>query len=143
MKTLSFQVPETVFGALRKAPDEFVQEMRIAAAVKWYEQGDISQGQAAEIAGLTRADFINALSRYKVSPWQYTASELQEELAADSTDVEPRTKLSLRQIAALPISERHKVLAYSIALTAEDFFHDSDLTEFSVLDGEDWDAEND
>ena len=54
--------------------------MRIAAAVKWYELGEISQGKAAEIAGLTRADFINALSRYQVSPWQDTQTELQEEL---------------------------------------------------------------
>lgn len=81
MKTLSIQLPETVFSALRKNPDEFVQEMRIAAAVKWYELGEISQGKAAEIAGLTRSDFINALSRYQVSFVQYTPQELAEELA--------------------------------------------------------------
>src|SRR5262249_52629460 len=34
----------------------------------------------AEIAGLTRADFINALSRLKVSPFQYTPEELRSEL---------------------------------------------------------------
>jgi predicted HTH domain antitoxin len=42
--------------------------------------GYISQGKAAEIAGLTRADFINALSRFKVSPFQYTPEELRSEL---------------------------------------------------------------
>jgi predicted HTH domain antitoxin len=54
--------------------------MRIAAAVKWYELGRFSQGRAAEIAGLTRAGFIDALSRYKVSPFQYSTEELAEEL---------------------------------------------------------------
>ena len=63
MRTIPIQLPETVFSALRKNPKEFVEEMRIAAAVKWYELGEISQGKAAEIAGLTRAEFINALSR--------------------------------------------------------------------------------
>jgi Uncharacterised protein family (UPF0175) len=46
--------------------------MRIAAAVKWYELGDISQAKAEVIAGLTRAKFINTLSRYEVKFMQYT-----------------------------------------------------------------------
>ncbi|MBO3457992.1 UPF0175 family protein [Aetokthonos hydrillicola Thurmond2011] len=81
MKNVSMEFPDSVFSALRKAPDEFAQEMRIAAAVKWYEIGEISQGKAAEIAGLNRAEFINILSRYKVSPFQYTNQELAEEIA--------------------------------------------------------------
>lgn len=81
MTTLAVELPESVFSALRRTPTEFVQEMRIAAAVKWYELGQLSQGKAAEVAGLTRAEFIEALSRFQVSPFQYTAEELAEDLA--------------------------------------------------------------
>jgi predicted HTH domain antitoxin len=80
MPTVQIQLPDTVFSALRKSPDEFVQEMRVAAAVKWYELGEVSQGKAAEVAGLSRSDFITALSRYKVSVLQYTPEELDQEL---------------------------------------------------------------
>jgi predicted HTH domain antitoxin len=81
MQTVQIQLPETVFSALRKAPEEFVQEMRVAAAAKWYELGEVSQGKAAEVAGLSRSDFISALSRYKVSVLQYTPEDLTQELA--------------------------------------------------------------
>ena len=80
MTQLTLDIPESAFAGLHQTPKDFAQEMRVAAAVKWYELGRLSQGRAAEIAGLTRAGFIDALSRYKVSPFQYTAEELAEEL---------------------------------------------------------------
>jgi predicted HTH domain antitoxin len=54
-------------------------ELRVAAAVKWYELGQISQSRASEIAGLSRAEFIDALARYGVSPFQESADEVVEE----------------------------------------------------------------
>lgn len=80
MQNVSVEIPATTFAALGESPDDFVSEMRIAAAVKWYELGRLSQGKAAEVAGLTRTGFIEALSRLKVSPIQYTEKELIHEL---------------------------------------------------------------
>jgi len=80
MPTVTVEVPESAFSALRRSPQEFAKEMRIAAAIQWYQQELISQGRAAEIAGLTRAEFLDALFRAKVPACQVTIEELKEEL---------------------------------------------------------------
>jgi hypothetical protein len=78
--SLTIDMPESVFSAIRKSPSEFAAEMRLAAAAKWYEMGTVSQEKAAEIAGLTRADFIFSLARFAVSPFQSTADEITEDV---------------------------------------------------------------
>jgi predicted HTH domain antitoxin len=77
---LTIELPEGAFSALRKKPADFGKEMQLAAAVKWYEMGTLSQAKAAEIAGLTRSEFLRALERFDVSPFQTSPHELAEEL---------------------------------------------------------------
>jgi predicted HTH domain antitoxin len=79
MIQITFEVPEGVLAALHQTQREFTNELRLAAAVKWYEQGALSQGRAAEIAGLSRAEFIDALGRFGVSPFQASVDELVTE----------------------------------------------------------------
>ncbi|WP_413175897.1 UPF0175 family protein [Anabaena azotica] len=80
---INVELPNDVFSALRSNPETFVKEMRLAAAVKWYEVGMISQSKAAEIAGVSRHQFLEALDKYNVSLFQVTPEELAEELARE------------------------------------------------------------
>lgn len=83
---LSLELPQDVFSSLRQDPATFVREMRRAAAVKWYEMERVSQAKAAEIAGLSRAEFLTALAQYGISPFQYQSSEdLVNEVLSDGT----------------------------------------------------------
>jgi len=77
---VSLDLPQSVFSALRQDPASFVGEMRLAAAVKWYEMYEISQAKAAEIAGLSRSELLSALIRFGVSPFQYGADEVMAEV---------------------------------------------------------------
>ena len=72
-------MPLGVFSALRKTPEEFSTDLRLTAAVKWYEMGIVSQERAAEIAGIHREDFLLALARFMVSPFQCSAEEVLRE----------------------------------------------------------------
>jgi len=83
MVQVTLEFPEGVLGALRKDAPAFAREMRLAAAVKWYEMRIVSQGRAAEIAGVSRAEFIDALGRFGVTPFQYSAEEIIEEATRD------------------------------------------------------------
>ncbi|WP_045222070.1 UPF0175 family protein [Desulfonatronum thioautotrophicum] len=77
---VTIDVPETSFSILRTTPTAFAQELRLAAAVKWYEIGRISQSKAAELAGISRAQFLTALGQFNVSPYQVTPEELAAEV---------------------------------------------------------------
>ena len=80
MPSITFDMPEGALSALRLSPTEFVKEMRVAAALLWYSHGEISQSKAAEIAGTSRAEFIDELSHRRIHVVQVTAEEVRDEI---------------------------------------------------------------
>jgi predicted HTH domain antitoxin len=89
---MTIDMPEEALAALRTDPASFARELRLAAAVKWYEMRRVSQGLAAEIAGLSRTEFLDALGTFGVSPFQYTAAEALVE-ADDRCQFSPRSPI--------------------------------------------------
>lgn len=82
-RTVVIELPDSAFAALRQDPAGMAGALRRAAAVKWYEMGWVSQERAAEIAGVSRVEFVTLLGRYGVSPFQVD----EDELAPRSRDV--------------------------------------------------------
>jgi predicted HTH domain antitoxin len=83
MPTIEVMLPEDVFLALRKSPGEVASDVRVAAAAEWYAEGLVSQGKAAELAGLSRPEFLDELAKRKVPVIQMTVEELKAELAGE------------------------------------------------------------
>jgi predicted HTH domain antitoxin len=74
--TLQIDLADDVALGMQKDDRTLAAEMRLAAAVKWYECGMLSQERAASVAGMQRAEFMASLTRFEVSPYQETKDEV-------------------------------------------------------------------
>jgi predicted HTH domain antitoxin len=74
-RQIVIDIPEKVLLAEKTDEKSFAREVSMLAAVKLYELGRLSSGRAAELAGMTRVEFLLSLHRYKVFP---LASELED-----------------------------------------------------------------
>ena len=55
-------------------------EAKLLLAVKLYEVGKVSLGQAAKLAGFSKRAFMEVLGRYHVPLFAYSPDELREEI---------------------------------------------------------------
>lgn len=77
-RQITIEVPEKVLLAEKADEASFARELRMLAAVKLYELGRLSSGRAAELAGMTRVEFLLALGRYKVCPFEAELRDLEQ-----------------------------------------------------------------
>ena len=80
MTSLTIEFPDSTLSALRQAPRQLAFEVKLAAAIHWYQQSRISMERAAECAGLTRAAFLAELARRKIDVFVVDPEDLGEEL---------------------------------------------------------------
>jgi predicted HTH domain antitoxin len=83
MTHVDVTVPDGLLAALKKAPYEVAAELRLAAAIHWYQQSLLSMERAAETAGMTRAEFLAELARRRVDVFVVDDQDLVRE--ADTT----------------------------------------------------------
>ena len=73
MRTIQLQIPDDV--------DLKDYDFSMIIAAKLYEDGKLSSGQAAQIAGLSKRTFIELLGRYGVSVISTSLSDLHSDIA--------------------------------------------------------------
>ena len=72
MRTLTINLPETI--------DLDDKQAKMALASKLYQLGKITLGQGAEIVGYSKETFMELLSDYGVSFFNYSPDELDEDI---------------------------------------------------------------
>ncbi len=80
MSKLQIDIPEEALISLKMDSESFARHLLLLAAAKLYEMGKLSSGRAAELAGLSRVEFLLELRRYSISPFQVTPEELRQDV---------------------------------------------------------------
>ena len=78
-RKIAIDVPDAVLIAEKTDERLFARELRLLAAVKLYELGRLSSGRAAELAGMTRVEFLLTLGRYQVFPLEAELADLERQ----------------------------------------------------------------
>lgn len=88
MDEVTIKYPEHLEDAVKLSKSELERELRLMAALKMFELGKLSSGKAAELAGMTRLEFLEACGQYGVSVFNYQPDEVMGEIEKDLATLE-------------------------------------------------------
>jgi predicted HTH domain antitoxin len=76
---VTIEIPEDAARLLEGGAGDFGREVLVAAVLRWFEEGRLSQGQAAAMLGMKRGEFFDLLYQHRVSPVQMSVGDLEED----------------------------------------------------------------
>uniref|UniRef100_UPI004057B2E8 UPF0175 family protein n=1 Tax=Candidatus Electronema sp. TaxID=2698783 RepID=UPI004057B2E8 len=79
MRTLSVQYPGSIPAIMNIEPELFEKEAKMAMAVKLFEIGRLTSGQAAVMAGMPRVAFLLQCHRFGTACAEWSDEELEQE----------------------------------------------------------------
>lgn len=89
-ETITLEVSQDILAALKMGANDFGDQLRLLAAIAFFQDKQLSLGKAAELAGLNRLAFMDLLARKGIVAFDYDESALPTDLAgiAELTDCE-------------------------------------------------------
>jgi predicted HTH domain antitoxin len=78
---IRFDVQEDILNALNQNINEFTMQLRLYAALLLFEKHKLSFVKAAELAGISRDEFLIEMDKNEIDFIAYESSELERELA--------------------------------------------------------------
>ena len=76
MSSLCINYPDAVLVSFNESREHFETEARIALAMKLFDLGRLTSGQAAEMAGLSRVEFLLTCRKYGSTSVQNAGSKI-------------------------------------------------------------------
>jgi predicted HTH domain antitoxin len=89
---LKIRYPSGFELAVHMTKDELEHHIRLMAALKMFELGKVSSGKAAELAGMSRIEFLETCGRYRVSIYNYSPDKAEGELRRDMEEARKRVQ---------------------------------------------------
>ncbi len=81
MTQITLWIPEESLLALKWFSEaQAAQALRMAAAVKLFELGQLSSGAAAKLANVPKTVFLSKLADYGIDTFTLTKADLEEEV---------------------------------------------------------------
>ncbi len=81
MRMIEIEYPDFIPAVLNQSNETFEQEARFAQAVKLFEMGRLTSGQAARMAKVSRVRFLLECNRYGASSVQWDQEEINAEFS--------------------------------------------------------------
>ncbi|MEQ8386430.1 MAG: UPF0175 family protein [Coleofasciculus sp. A1-SPW-01] len=79
-ETISFQISQDLLAALKVGSLELTQNLRLLAAITYFQEKKLSLGKAAELAGINRLEFMDVLAAKGIIIFDYDESVLEREI---------------------------------------------------------------
>jgi predicted HTH domain antitoxin len=83
IEEIGMKYPSGFELAVHMTKEEMESHIRLMAALKMFELGKVSSGKAAQLAGMSRVEFLETCGRYRISVFNYPAEELEQEIRKD------------------------------------------------------------
>ncbi|HZO26326.1 MAG TPA: UPF0175 family protein [Chloroflexota bacterium] len=80
MRTLTVELPESVVQKLGPTSQHATRHLAELALIELFRQGELSGGKAAELLGLSRAEWLDLLARHDVPHTVVTQESLAHDL---------------------------------------------------------------
>lgn len=79
-ETMTFEVSQDLLASLKIGIQYLAQEIRLMAAITWFQEKKLSLGKAADLAGCNRLNFMDLLARKGIVIFDYDESIVDSEL---------------------------------------------------------------